>query len=254
MRENLPSIAECVTCNGAKTFRYYNLETGSDEIVEYDCPCKDQWIANRFFSYNGVALAHQRISWRDLRPSETDERILLEYVVNLDHALRSGMGLYLFGKYGTGKTSVGVLILKEALAQGYPGHFTSFMDLKDTYTQSYSGGEEDREWYRKKIRETQLLVIDDPGKQSADSQKGFEYSRTVLDDVLRHRMADDLPTIITSNLPLGEFGEGYGDRLRSLVTEKMLFHEMSGTDFRPEHALGVQRLEKLRLTKPIVVR
>ena len=247
---NLPTLAHCVTCKGRKVFRWY-AEDGSG-IVDYECPCREQFILYRYLQYNGLQRNQQRFGWREVLTDAPIVEEILQYGRDIEYNLDEGVGLYLYGSRGTGKSMLGSLLLKNALGQGYSGHFTSFIELRDMY----SGGFKDqvkKDWYQSKIRNAEILVVDDPGREYTSSEKGVDFSRTIMDDLIRHRMAASLPTIITSNLTPDTFKQTYGENVASLITERMKPIVVTGSDFRPAKAALDDVLRTEHLVRPIVV-
>jgi DNA replication protein DnaC len=123
--------------------------------------------------------------------------------------------------------------------------------MKDAYTGAWKD-EEKADWYQAKIRNATVLVIDDPGKEH-NGEGAIELSRTILDDVIRHRMAASMPTIITSNDTPEEFRLRYGGNVDSLISERMLAVPVDGDDWRPNMYSTSQDELAMGITRPIVV-
>ena len=239
----------CVTCGDTKSFRYWNDD--NTEVVSYQCDCAQQWILSRYLLYNGIGMNFQRLGWRQVQYQGPEVIAVHKYIGNLDRNLRLGTGLYLYGDPGTGKTLLGTLILRQALSKGVSGHFTTFREMQIAYEGGWKD-EDKSDWFRAKIRHAGILVIDDPGKEMSGG-RSVEFSKTLLDDVIRHRTSASLPTIITSNDTPAEFRLRYGGNVASLLDERMIRIATTGGDFRPNMEPYNELEEELGITRPITL-
>jgi DNA replication protein DnaC len=64
-----------------------------------------------------------------------------------------------------------------------------------------------------------LLVIDDLGKEH---RTATGWAENTFDAVLRSRYNAGLPTIVTTNVPLKNWGEVYGEAMESFAHEAFL--------------------------------
>jgi DNA replication protein DnaC len=152
-------------------------------------------------------------------------------------------GLYLAGQVGTGKTHAAWAALADWCAftgtiprggedatSGWPSHdrippnviFTRMTDLLD----DLRPGDDSRQ----RIRDCQhaaLLVIDDVG-----AEKPSEWTQERFYSVIDHRYVQQLPLIVTSNLPPSKLAGQVGDRAASRLAEMCEIVVMTGTDRR----------------------
>jgi DNA replication protein DnaC len=165
---------------------------------------------------------------------------------------RLGASIFLWGEPGTGKTMMGSLILKRALALKYDGYFTSFIDLMNGYSDGFDD-RESRSRFNRTMMHADVLMIDDPGKEQHASAKQADYSSSVLDSVIRTRNGHSTPTIITSNDDPEAFKRRYGSYVSSLISERTLVQEVKGIDFREiqNKRLAIEIAENL--SRPVVI-
>jgi hypothetical protein len=251
-----PSYKQCITCKGTHEFNWYDQNQVNEDsfgVATYECDCVGQWVLHRYFLYNGIGVNLQRVGWLNCIADGSARRIVQSYLMdsNLDWNVEQGTGLFLYGPRGTGKSLMASLFLRRTLSLGYSGHWTSFIQMREAKTNEWDD-EEKTEWFNRKIRGTSVLVIDDPG-QEHKSEKSIEFSRTVLDDVIRHRMSASLPTVITSNKTPDEFRMLYGGNVDSLIQERMIPVSVPGADYRPQMRPDAERERSLGLTRPIVI-
>lgn len=81
----------------------------------------------------------------------------------------------------------------------------------------------------KKLEKHKHLVIDDLGTEYAD-QKGFFLSN--LDGLIDARYADELPTVITTNVSAAEFKTRYGERIADRIRGSGAWVEVGGGSLR----------------------
>lgn len=254
----------CITCRGKKIFQWYDyasMEYSKDpfEITDFMCPCQEQYLLYRYMLNCGIGVTYQRLSWRDL-VNPLPEPILY-YLQNMGKYIDAGMGLVLDGKHGNGKSMISLLICKEAIANGVECHFNTFSEMISRFTSGWYDAE-DKIWYHKKVKNATLLIIDEVGKEYRPNKLTKEgeqipqaIAANLLDEVLRHRLAQALPTIITTNLSFYEVGRRYGEAgsMASLLKERSVSYHFQGEDFRESANKRFQEEIKLGLTRPIVL-
>lgn len=108
-------------------------------------------------------------------------------------------GLYLWGDYGVGKTSIAVCVMKEALYEGRAAAYLPTVELFDALRTAYRSGQgEQADEYMRMASDAEVLVLDDLAVERPTSW--------VLEQVyllLERRMrTPDRWTVITSNRSL----------------------------------------------------
>jgi DNA replication protein DnaC len=243
-----PSPEQCPTCRGGGTFRWY--AAGRRDPVAYRCPCPDQWLAEQVLLYAGIGRAYHRLDWEDyfdLPPAVGAE--LADYVARIDDYVQAGMGLLLHGRPGTGKTLATQLVLKRLVGLGVDCYSTSFTELIDSYADGWRS-DAGRSRFDRRVRNARVLVVDEVGREYKGS-KGL--ADTSLETVLRHRAQHCLPTLLASNLGPSDVAASYGGHSMSLLTERCIFVEFTGTDRRPDHRQRMIAELRAGLTRPVVI-
>ena len=264
------SPERCVTCKGEKTFQWWVGGSDDRRVETYQCNCIDQWSLHLYFLSSNIGLVYQRIGWGDVQTEPGALAKVEDYLSRLDAYMDAGCGLILHGSMGTGKTMLSTLILKAALAAGYDGYFTTFSEMIDTYSGGWYDTDE-KTWFHRRIKNADILIVDDVGKEHrktrsvswAEAEKtGREpglaryntaLSESTFDDVLRHRVANASPTIITTNLGLEELQAGYGGNVMSLLHERSTTYRFTGEDFRDSARMRLDDEIQLGLTRPVVI-
>lgn len=149
--------------------------------------------------------------------------------------------LVLMGRYGCGKTHLAAAIANSAIEKGVSTLFLTVPDLLDWLRYSYSGADLSFEERFEEIRETPMLILDDFGTQNATP-----WAQEKIFQIMNHRYINQLPTVITSNLSLGDFDGRVRSRLQdpNLVTIVKIF----APDYRnPTDDMGHPELSTLDL-------
>jgi DNA replication protein DnaC len=199
------------------------------QFADYACECWLQFRLQAFLLAHNIGKAGARTSWHDATWVADDQRDSLQGYADqcLDWAAR-GVGLYLYGEqFGSGKSLMANLVLKSYLAAGIEGHWMTFNEMLAMHTRGWSDKEE-RDWFETRVRNAQVLVIDDIGKESSfqpeiDGKRLPNNWRSIvvaaLDSTFRARVQNGLVTIITSNVEPEQIGNNYSAALGSLVVE-----------------------------------
>ena len=112
--------------------------------------------------------------------------------------------LLLVGDVGTGKTHLAHAIGALALHQDKGVYAATAPDMLDMLRATYGEGAFDEAFAH--LRDVDLLIIDDMG-----TERGNEWTVEKLFQIVDHRYQNQLPMIVTSNVPLAQ-AEGRIDR------------------------------------------
>ena len=121
-----------------------------------------------------------------------------KYIDKIETAHTKGIGLFLFGNNGLGKSLSAALVLQEALRKNYTARWSMLSELLALSSDGVYN-KDAREAFRKEILEVDFLVVDDVDKTFV-SQKS-NYTNIHIDYLFRTRSNHCLPTLVTSNLP-----------------------------------------------------
>lgn len=119
-----------------------------------------------------------------------------DYVEGIDENIAAGRGLWLMGNTGTGKTTLGMLVAKEALAAGKTVgvYFTPRLltRIRQTYQEAESNSAYD-DFFRR-VTSVDLLYIDDLG-----SERHTDWVVEQLYALINERYESQRPMLVTSN-------------------------------------------------------
>lgn len=173
------------------------------------------------------------------RPPETDDAVeprdlARRYMSKLDEMLSRGIGMLLWGDNGRGKTGLSVVVCKEARRRGYTVLFTECADLKRCVIDRVPF--DDDQTMLERARSVDLLVLDDLGKGVQD-RTGF--GARMLDELIRHRNANQLSTVITTNMGMAALKEELKPSTMHSLKECVVPAKIEGPDRRDETKQGL---------------
>ena len=143
-------------------------------------------------------------------------RVVRTWVENLDDNLTSGKGLWLMGDTGTGKTTLAMLVSKEALARGQSVAIYSLPKLLARIRRTYDaepGGEGYLQFFER-LTSVDLLHLDDLG-----AERSTEWVIEQLYALINERYESQRSIVVTTNLDQAQLEEQIGPRTVSRLVE-----------------------------------
>jgi DNA replication protein DnaC len=135
----------------------------------------------------------------DFMTESESKKKYIDYLRDLDKKLKTGTSLLLHGPYGTGKTACASLVLIEVLARS--SNRTLF--VQSAQIDWLARHRTDDSWDL--LVEASFVVIDDIG-----AERQVDWNNAWFEEVVRARYNDQLPTILTSNIPPAALNEKFG--------------------------------------------
>lgn len=194
-------------------------------------PCwKRQELPPDYLRFCNVPKSKWAVSL-DRVPKDTDYRNAVEqYMGKLKENLEAGCGLLLRGPYGSGKSSLAAIVLREVAAHGCNPYWLEAFEL--------SGGwrKQDKRYFDS--RKAHLLVVDDLGMEDDRKAGNESFPRLLIRQALRFRLEREMATIITTNLTLEDLEQVHGDKFIALLNRHMTYVSVEGKDWAKEVAGG----------------
>jgi DNA replication protein DnaC len=192
-----------------------------DDDLAHECECRAPRLAKAKASgINSVIPPRYRGVSFDRPPvTEIDPTIVTavaDWIDSMDHNLRQGNGLWLMGNTGTGKTTLTMLVSKEALKRGHSVAIYSLPKLLARIRATFDAqvGEESYAEFFERLCEVDLLHIDDLG-----AEKQTEWVLEQLYALVNERYERERPIVVTTNLPQEELEQQIGERTVSRLIE-----------------------------------
>jgi len=214
------TVARCVKCNP----KGFILVKGGYTA----CSCHTAYLRLKQLHDSGLPKVYWDQHLEDFAGHQAAAATVSEYIKNFTNNLHKGIGLYLYGNPGVGKTLLSAYILKAGLAKGKRCNFYYFNDVLSTFTEAWRDNAA-REEIERNIINSDLLVLDDLGREYKSNKKLHE---SILDTVIRSRANNLRPIIITSNFDMYDVKDAYGSVIIDLFKESLVPVQILGDSYR----------------------
>ena len=230
-----------------KYFPYYNQTVGACKKCDpagfvqkgglyTPCTCYQEYIKLKKLHDSGLPKSYWSKSLQDFNGDKKALEIVKDYISNLQSNLVKGIGLYLYGTPGIGKTLLSSYIVRAAIKQNINAKFYYFTDILNTFTESWHDNDA-RDEVENNIINSDLLICDDLGREFKSNKKLHE---AVLDSVIRSRASQLRPIILTSNFDILDVKETYGAGIVDLFKESLVVVQVKGDSYRKTEMEGKQ--------------
>ena len=217
---------------------------GSGWIVDDDdlarpCACRERRIAQARTrgvrtvlptKYQGVSFDRPPVADMARDPQTRDAvDAVREFIEDARGQLAHGRGLLVEGDVGTGKTTLAMLVSKQAIEAGYSVAIYSLPRLLARIRRTYDGdaGELSYLEFFRRLTSVDLLHIDDLG-----AEKRSDWVLEQLYAIVDERYASNRSIMVTTNLGAQQLKEQIGDRTVSRLAEMCEPLPMHGDDRR----------------------
>ena len=151
-----------------------------------------------------------------------------DYCKKFDKALKHGIGIYMYGKVGAGKTYYSLCVFNELEKRGYRVLRTSIKQIMKQIWEGFKDSKIEIEMY-KAFKESDLIIIDDMGKEYINEGWG----KSNLFEVFNFFEESQKCLIISTNLDTEQMQE-YTDTLGSAAVYDRLKKNCQGIKFNWE--------------------
>lgn len=177
--------------------------------------------------------------WHGKNLSDLEDKEILsqitKYIDNSKTHHKNGMGLYLFGTHGTGKSLMMNCAFKEFINKSYSVQIYGLEELIDEFALSWKS-DEAKARIENAMKRVDFLGIDEFGKKAMDKGEKAEpmnpLAKRVLESVIRYRTQQLKPIWITSNVAPVHIKNTVSEAVASLLNESVLSIKIEGEDYR----------------------
>lgn len=198
-----------------------------------------------YYLYCGIKAGWHDKSLKDFTNDDEALSKVKKYVRESADFYKDGIGLYLWGSNGTGKTTLMNCAFKEFISKGYKVRIYSMDEIVDKFTSSWYSESEKQE-LNNVLRNIDFLGIDEMGKNvDKDGNPIYlpDLVKRVMESVIRFRVQMHKPIWFSSNTDPIYVKDVFSEDVASLLREAVIPVCVRGEDFRKE----IQRRNKRRL-------
>lgn len=199
---------------------------------------KEKPVASRYLD-NGIL---KRWHSKTLDAFDNDEKAkeyIRKYLKELPKFKEKGVGVYLYGKNGVGKSHLMMTVFKELLDRGEKARVTTLGTLVTAYTSTWYNAQ-NRADFQKRFMNVAFLGIEEIGKEYRSDTSNLAV--TVLDSVLRYRLQAMKPTWATSNISASALTAKYTGDIAAMFREMAFPLNVIGEDKRVLSASKIERM------------
>jgi DNA replication protein DnaC len=230
----------CPTCAGKEE---YTLDGKT-----HKCDCVMQSLLQKHYFAANIGREYHDICLNDFIGSDRDRVVsaVENYLADFDSKFHFGLGITFAGPVGTGKTFAMSCILKELIKQGRDVYLMSFEEMITTWASA---------WTDKEIKlqlETRLKSVDVLGLDEIKTDnRSDSFLASGFDSIVRHRTANLLPTIITTNMAEHLMSSVF-PKVSSLLSPRNQYVLLEGKDLRKDEIrFRIMELEANGERRPI---
>lgn len=162
-----------------------------------------------------------------------------KYCSVADIVLSRGIGVYLYGDKGRGKTHLTACMVNELTSRLHSVLFTNFSEISQAIRSTFGkqielgAGKSEQELLRK-ISNVEFLFIDDFGTEKVTRGNEDLWLQGKIYDIVNDRYVNDKPIIFTSNYSLRELVEdrGVADKTVDRIMEMTEIIKLEGVSYR----------------------
>ena len=188
---------------------------------------------SEYYSYCGIHKKWQDKTAKDFTNDLESLEIVRKYLGNVWSHYKKGVGIYLYGSNGVGKTLLLNIVFKELIRLKFSARIISMSELITKFTSGWHN-EETRMSLERTLKEVQFLGIEEIGKEYKNKQtkESTSVGLHVLDTIIRHRINESKPIWITSNVHPDQIAEMYSEDIASMLREVAIPLKVLGKDYR----------------------
>lgn len=194
------------------------------------CSCYKEYLRLKQLHDSGLPRTYWNQDIDNFKGDTSAKKQVIDYMSNLTTNTTKGIGLYLYGSPGVGKTLLASYILQHAIRYSVKVKFYYFTSILNMFTEAWHDDEARRE-VEESILNCDLLILDDLGREFKSNKKLHE---AVLDTVLRTRANQLKPIIVTSNYDILDVKEAYGHGIVDLFKESLVTIKVTGESYRKQ--------------------
>ena len=199
----------CPFCGKPQKYGLLDI-LGKNTWIKIKCDCikgqseqnrqheKKKEIVEYFKKWNPIGLRFKEKTFENFTLDGENKQKIINlcqgYCNNFQKNLKNGIGLYLEGASGTGKTHLSVAIMKQLTEENYSVIFINTSDLLTKLKESQRIGKDGIEQMLNDLKKVDLLILDDIGSMPSST-----VNEDLLYKIVNLRYENMKPVILTTN-------------------------------------------------------
>lgn len=187
-----------------------------------------------YYLYCGIKTGWHDKTLTDFTNDTEALKVVKNYLRKSAEMRREGVGVYLWGSNGSGKSHLMNCAFKELIAQTYKVRVYSLDEIVDKFTSAWYSDTEKQELNRV-LHQIDFLGIDEFGKNvDADGNPIYlpDLVKRVMESVIRYRVQMHLPIWFASNTDPKYVKDVFSEDIASLLREAVVPVCVRGEDYR----------------------
>lgn len=212
-------VIMCKKCDTARMFVHGNFKVRclckcqAEAQKQAEAEEKERERQKEIEKYQTASLIGDRYKNASFTNTETGHNATFDnayirckrYCEVADKVLADGLGIYLYGDKGTGKTHLTACMANNLIRQRKQVLFTNFAEIAKAIKGTFNSLHESEGSYINRIATIDFLFIDDLGTERVQATNGADlWLQEKIFDVLNKRYNNHKPTIFTSNHSIAE--------------------------------------------------
>ena len=196
-----------------------------------------------YYLYCGIKTGWHEKTLEDFENDPEALSMVKKYLKKSKTVAREGLGVYLYGANGTGKSHLMNCSFKQLIEKGHKVRIYSMDEIVDKFTSSWYS-DEDKKDLDNVLRNIDFLGIDEFGKiVDKDGNPVYlpELVKRVMESVVRFRVQMNKPIWFASNTDPKFVKDVFSEDIASLLNEAVVAICVRGGDFRKEIQLKNKR-------------
>lgn len=191
---------------------------------------------------------YRAVNFDNTEPGEASFNVAFKrckkYCEVADKVLEMGVGIYLFGDKGVGKTRLTACMANYLMSQNYTTLFTNFTEISKEIRNTFGNNNVSEKNIISGVANVDFLFIDDLGVERVAKDDKDLWLQEKIYEVINSRYNNKAPVIFTSNFSLRELIESRGLDSRTVdrIMEMTEVMKIEGYSYR---ARARQNAEKL---------
>lgn len=157
-----------------------------------------------------------------------------KYCEVAEQVLDKGIGIYLFGNKGTGKSRLTACMANELMNNYYTVLYTNFSEISKYIRGTFGKSSETEYEFLERLSSIDFLFIDDFGTELVTKNDQDLWLQEKVFEVINKRYNNNKPIIFTSNYSLRELIEdrGLADKTIDRINEMCEVMKLEGNSYR----------------------